>query len=430
MRKIYTIALSLVLGTSFSNAQLDCSGGRYDQEIFIDFDLTSDIIYGNNNRMNDQNIDLILDVYEPTGDTETGRPLIIFMHGGTFIGGSKVGDDVKPLAEMYAKKGYVTSSMNYRLGMDNLLSFSGPSSGDAAEAVFRATQDARAAVRYFRRTVVEDGNPFDIDTNHIYLVGVSAGGFMALHLAYLTEEGDIPSIINQTKPGLTGGIEGESGNPGYSSEVTAIVNVAGALADVEWMTADKAPVLSLHGDNDGTVPFGTDWISVSVFTEIIIVDGSKTVHEKAQEIGLKNCFKPHWGQDHVPHVNNQAYTDTTELYITQFLLSFVCNEAAYCPCETAEDPADCYEYQGLNTEEFALSSFNLFPNPAQSKFTIEGEARIISYIVTDLKGQTIRSGSGNMQYGLDIDCSVFNPGVYLVQLHTEYGVSTKKVVIE
>ena len=430
MKKLYTLVISIVSSATLMHAQFDCSNGRYDQEIFNDFDLTSDILYGNNDRMNGNNVDLELDVYEPSGDTETSRPLIIFMHGGTFIAGSKTGDDVKPLAEMFAKKGYVTSSINYRLGMSNLLSFSGPSAGDAAEAVFRATQDARAAVRFFRKSVAEDGNPYGIDPDHIYLVGVSAGGFMALHLAYLTEEDDIPSIIDQSNPGLGGGIEGETGNPGYSSEVAAIVNIAGALADVEWMTSDKAPVLSLHGDEDETVPFGTDWISVSVFTEIIVVDGSQTVHEKAQEIGLKNCFKPHWGQDHVPHVNNQNYTDTTELYVREFLLSFVCEGENYCPCETSEDPASCYEYQGLNTTEFALSSFNLYPNPANAKFSIEGEARIVSYNVTDLKGQVVKSGNGNMQYGVDIDCSSFNPGVYLVQLHTEYGVSTKKVVIE
>jgi predicted esterase len=430
MKKLYTLVLSIVSGATMLHAQPDCSGGRYDQEIFNDFDLTSDIVYGNNDRLNGDNIDLELDVYEPTGDTETERPLIIFMHGGTFIAGSKTGDDVKPMAEMFARKGYVTASINYRLGMDNLLSFSGPSAGDAAEAVFRATQDARAAVRFFRKSVAEDGNPYGIDTDHIYLVGASAGGFMALHLAYLTEESDIPAIIDQNKPGMAGGIEGESGNAGYSSEVTAIVNLAGALADVEWMTSDKVPVLSMHGDQDETVPYDTDWISVSVFTEIIMVDGSQTVHEKAQEIGLKNCFKPFFGAGHVPHVNNQPYTDTTELYVREFLLSFVCGQADYCPCETTEDPTDCYEYQGLSTEEFALSSFNLYPNPAQQQFTIEGEARIISYQITDFKGQTVSSGNGEMQFGLDIDCTQFKPGIYLIQLNTEFGVSTKKVVIE
>lgn len=430
MKKLYTLVLSIVLGGSTLQAQLDCSGGRYDQEIFNDFDLTSDIIYGNNDRLNGDNVDLELDVYEPSGDSETDRPLMIFMHGGTFVAGSKTGDDVKPLAEMFSKKGYVTSSINYRLGMENLLTANGPSDGDAAEAVFRATQDARAAVRFFRKSVAEDGNPYGIDPDHIYLVGSSAGGLMALHLAYLTEENDIPSIIDQSKPGLSGGIEGDSGNDGFSSEVTAIVNIAGALANVEWMTNDKAPVLSLHGSEDGTVPFGTDWISVSFFDEIIMVDGSQTVHEKAEEIGLKNCFKPHWGEDHVPHVNNQNYTDTTELYIREFLLSFVCEGENYCPCETTEDPANCYQYEGLNTAEFVLSSFNLYPNPAQTKFTLEGEAKIVSYSVSDLKGQVVKSGDGNMQYGIEIDCSTFNPGAYIVQVLTEYGVSTKKVVVE
>lgn len=432
MKKVYLMGLALL--TLFNTSAQDCTGGRYDQETFTDFDLTANILYGNNDNHEGDNIDLLLDVYEPTGDTETNRPLIIFMHGGTFIAGSKEGGDVKPLAEDFCKKGYVTSSINYRLGIDNMFDFTGggPDDKDLSEAVFRATQDARAAVRFFRKSYVEDGNPYGIDTSQIYLVGSSAGGFMAVHLAYLTDENDIPDVIDQTNVGLGGGIEGLSGNLGYSSKATAIVNIAGALGDKEWMDNTKAPILSLHGDEDGTVPYGTALIGAGVYEDIILVDGSESIHIKAEEIGLKHCFKPFYGQGHVPHTNNADYYDTTSMYINQWLLSFVCNEEEYCICETALDETDCYDYASASVSNEILNAepFKVYPNPASSSFTIESLENIKSYSIISLSGQVITSGIGNQQNFIDINSDNYLPGMYIVRITTEQGIATEKIIIE
>lgn len=432
MKKVYLMGLALM--TLLNTTAQDCTGGRYDEELFTGFDLTADIIYGNNDKNDGENIDLLLDVYQPSGDMIANRPLIIFMHGGTFITGSKEGGDVKPLAEEFCKKGYVTSSINYRLGIDNIDDFfgDGPSDKDLSEAVFRATQDARAAVRFFRRSVIEEANPYGIDTNHIYLVGSSAGGFIALHLAYLTDEDDIPEVIDQTNVGLGGGIEGLSGNLGYSSEVTAIINIAGAIGDANWMSATKAPVLSFHGDEDGTVPYGTDYIGALSYEEIIMVDGSESVHLKAEDIGLKHCFKPFYGQGHVPHQNNNDYYDTTSMYINQWLLSFVCNDDEYCLCETQLDETDCYDYSSLSVlnEVYTTESLKIYPNPASSSFTVESSENIRNYAVTSMNGQIVESGDGNQQNFIDIDSDNYLPGMYIVTITTSKGIVTEKIIIE
>ncbi len=44
----------------------------------------------------------------------------------------------------------------------------------------------------------EDGNPWGIDPERIYMGGVSAGGFLALHHAYVDNESEIPSVIDQS----------------------------------------------------------------------------------------------------------------------------------------------------------------------------------------------------------------------------------------
>lgn len=429
MKKIYFLAIGASMLFQ-ANAQ-DCSGGRYDQEIFNDFDLTSDVQYGSNVSYDNSGTEnLLLDIYEPTGDTETSRPLIIFIHGGTFIGGDKTENDVKPLAEMYARKGYVTSSINYRLGMNNLLS--GPSEGDASEAVMRATQDAKAAVRYFKKSFAEDNNPYGIDTSHIYLVGSSAGGFTALHLAYLDKTAEIPAFIDMNDPSLTGGIEGTSGTPGYNSDVTAIVSLAGALGDVSWMeSANDEPVLSMHGDQDGTVPFGTDMISVAIY-EIMEVDGSETVHAKAEDLGMKNCFKAHYGADHVPHVGNQAYTDTLDLYVTQWLLHFVCGETEYCKCNTPEDPIDCHQAPTSSLSEYAKEDdvISAYPNPAYNELNIYANGETIEKVtVLNVNGQVVHEHLLHDQ-SHKVDVRNFEEGIYFVKVTTAKGIETRKVIVK
>ena len=114
--------------------------------------------------------------------------------------------------------GYVVASITYRLGIP--INFELEES--LTEAVWRATHDAKAAVRYFRADAAGN-NTYRIDPEEIYMGGSSAGGFIALHHAYLDEESEIPALINQTEAGMGGGLEGESGNAGFSSAVKGIV---------------------------------------------------------------------------------------------------------------------------------------------------------------------------------------------------------------
>jgi len=174
-----------------------CEGGRYRDKIFplVDIesvplvDIESDIVYGQNQTYADVTEELLVDVYQPIGDTTTLRPLVIFAHGGYFLGGDKADESVAPICTDLAKMGYVTASISYRLGIPLQLPLDAP----FMEAIMRAVHDMRASVRYFRKTVAEDGNPYRINPDEIYVGGVSAGGFITLHLAYMDED-ELPSM--------------------------------------------------------------------------------------------------------------------------------------------------------------------------------------------------------------------------------------------
>ena len=85
--------------------------------------------------------------------------------------------------------GYAVASMNYRLLPIDLAieaALGGTVTTAFVKAVWRGVHDSRAAVRFFRRSVAEFDNPYDIDVNRIYLGGISAGAFIAVHHAYVT----------------------------------------------------------------------------------------------------------------------------------------------------------------------------------------------------------------------------------------------------
>ncbi len=412
--RTFSLLLALCLGVV---AYAQCDGDRYFNQIFNDFYVTSNIQYGSNLDLNGENVNLLLDVYRPYDDTFFDRPLVIIVHGGSFVGGSKIGDDVVPLARDLAKMGYVVASINYRLGLPFALDLEQP----ATQAVIRGYHDAKAAVRFFRKSVAEEGNPYGIDENTVFMVGVSAGGFVTLHNAYLNDEDQIPASVDQTLPGLGGGIEGESGNPGYSSQLQGIVNVAGAMGDADWMQEDGIPVLSFHGNQDATVPYGTAMLQLFGLIDVTVVDGSATVHERAEELGVTNCFIPHFGAGHVPHVANPTYYDTTRAITANFLGHLVC----------PDQPLDCeYRNVTLDVAKIEQNELSVYPNPARETVTVElpgaGQAFIEFY---DIQGRFVSDNrmNGDLQV---INVGHLPRGAYIVRVVSDRAVETRRVILE
>ena len=157
----------LVFFLSFSNILLS-QDVRYLDEIFENVNKTEDVVYGNAPDLpfifffewNTQDIDLDMDIYEPENDLESNRPVIIFLHTGAFFSGNNELDDVTDLSIASAKRGYVAVSMNYRLGLNVLSSYSGE------RAVYRGVQDLSAAIRYLR----EHNEELRIDPNKIFIL--------------------------------------------------------------------------------------------------------------------------------------------------------------------------------------------------------------------------------------------------------------------
>jgi para-nitrobenzyl esterase len=408
MKKLYICLTSaLFLFLAGNEAQAQCSGIRYRDFMFTD-SVTSNIQYGQNLRYNSAVFPLTMDMHMPKADpAPTNRPLIILAHGGSFVQGDKAGSDVLPLAKDFARMGYVVASINYRLGMDGFPA-TPLDSFIATRAVMRAVQDAHAAVRFFRKSFV-NGNPYGIDTSKIFFDGVSAGAFMGLHLAYLNQANEFPVWCDTTKPGLSGGIEGVSGNPGYPSNVKAIINICGAIGDTNWIKPGATPVLSFHGDADGTVPYGTAHIVV-FGTTLQTVHGSHSIMLRANHVGLPNCFDQWVGQNHVPEVGSPAYYDTCLNISRNYLVHFLCGDAMYC------------EYKnplGIVEHDLQHITLNCYPNPSNGSVHIDLSAVYGEEVTLSLynnMGQEVRQIKGIRDAQFTLERGDLPNGLYLVDV--------------
>ena len=85
MRKIYVLLLLIFIALPFSNA----SAQKYLSPIF-NYDSILNVKFGSNvTALSSTPEDQLYDIYLPTGDSSTKRPVVFFTHGGSFLSGSK-----------------------------------------------------------------------------------------------------------------------------------------------------------------------------------------------------------------------------------------------------------------------------------------------------------------------------------------------------
>ena len=347
-----TLCLLVYLGLCSS---IIGQAGRYLSPVFpLPTEPPKSIIYGNNATVMDFRVqgeaieeNLLLDLYQPSGDDAQERPLVIIMHSGSYLPvsinrnvyGSPRDSFNVALAQKLASCGYVTASISYRLGWDPYAQDKSTRTIGLIQAVYRGIQDTRTAIRFFKKSYAEENNPYRIDTSRIVVWGVGSGGYNALGAAYLdryTEflntqfpkdkflldlngdgQLDTPMIIEAIHGDLEGKKAGYAplngfrpfppddqlsvpNHPNYSSQFQLAVVMSGAIGDLSWVEAHEVPLIGFHAPRDPITPYG-DGIA-KVWTngnEIIRVQGLRSIMEKIDSLGNNQLFK---------ELSNDVYT--------------------------------------------------------------------------------------------------------------------------
>ncbi len=196
---------------------------------------------------------------EPARTASTRSPVVVYLHGGSWIGGDSTsgGFIIDSIGPALNAKGFVTLSVNYRLG---------PRAQWPAQI-----EDAKCAVRYLRA----NAKTLRIAPDHIGIWGHSAGG----HLASLVgtappsagwDTGDYPAESSRVEAvaDLAGvsnlSTLSDNGYPGVVKADFLSLLIAVPIADrpealvqaspITYVAPGDPPFLIVHANNDGIVP--------------------------------------------------------------------------------------------------------------------------------------------------------------------------------
>jgi poly(3-hydroxybutyrate) depolymerase len=402
MAQRFLSTLFVFLGLYFYvQAQSPC-GDRFKLQVFPSIHSETNVQYGQAVGYNGNNTLLYADIYMPANDSVGARPLVVLLHGGFFLFGNKNDAYQVELCTQLAKRGYVAVSISYRLGA-NLVAQD--VSAEFSAAAIRAVQDAKAAIRFFRNNA-QTVNQWNIDPDQIFLGGYSAGAVAAVHAAFLTQFPSSQPWLDALITDL-GGIEGNSGTPGISSSFNAVVSLSGAILDTSLMQPGGMPIVSIHGTADDVVPFDTGTVRL-LGMDIIDLQGSNYVHQKAQLLGYDSRLWAIPGADHYPQDISTAIRDSMISYVAYFLYDYV----------------DC---SALSVEEMAWTT-TIYPNPGNGVLHLRSERAMEKVWMTDALGRTVFEDRPNAhEHSLQL---MLESGVYSIWISAGTQLRTERVIIQ
>ena len=204
-----------------------------------------------------------LDIFMPAEAPAKPLPLIVWIHGGGWAGGSKKGG---PMEQVVAA-GYIAASVEYRFSQ---------------KALFPAQiQDCQAAIRFLRANAKQ----YHIDPDHVGVWGASAGGHLVALLGTSGGKNAFPMIGGNEKesdrvqavcdlfgPADFATVVKQAGEQTAAKSVfkfdgtdpyTKLIgeknldNAAKtkAVSPVTYVTKDNPPFFIIHGTRDTLVPY-------------------------------------------------------------------------------------------------------------------------------------------------------------------------------
>ena len=397
---------------------------RYLQDVSSSFQVTKDVVFSTNiptvksfnlfgNKLANEDsygqvkTTLKMNIYRPTNDTLSKRPVIIFAFGGGFVNGSRTEKSMTKLCEAFAKRGFVTATIDYRLGMnisDKELS---------KRAVYRALQDGRAAVRFFRK----NASNYGVDPNQVYISGHSAGAFLAYQSVYLDRDSERPtSTRSYFGRADLGGLDAIGDNKTYSNrslvsgKADGVMGFAGALGDLSYIeNSSEVPGVYFHSSNDNTVPYNSgepfSIISWLPGFNLPTVYGSNQMNNRANIVNAEHNFYSYTNRGHNVHFDgSNLYSDITPygsqyfydklLKPNQITLNGTINPCQNCPAQnyTASGTAFYYDWQVTGG---TITNRNPYSNAVTVSWNSTATTRSLS--VTPYSRQLARGTTANLQ---------------------------------
>lgn len=289
--------------------------------------------------------------------------------------------------------------------------------------------------------------------------------------------------------GIWGDINGAGGTPGYnnpnnnqaySSHVNFVFNCGGALGDSTWLRQGDVPMVCFHPPSDPFAPYGDGTVIVPTTGDPVVdVSGSHTIVMKADALGNNDCFV------------NQHFTDAFSTYANTVndgydgLMPFIYGAALAGPWEwfdstttvnyaiayglgstagttiyqnallTNQRMSKTIGLQYIDTIQGYLSprlftclqldqidgiasniidkNINVYPNPASFEFSFDindNTLNVESISIADVAGKVVYNNTRKFAQTEKIDIRNLNAGIYLLTIHTNKGISNRRLVVQ
>ncbi len=215
---------------------------------FEKYDVYENLVYGEAERN-------IMDIYVPEsayGNEYNG--VILYIHGGSWTSGNK--EDMAARCKRFARKGYITATMNYTLYADGLFG--------KVTALTMCDEIGKAIERI---KVFSDEN--DLNITKLAVSGYSAGAHLSMLYGFSrADESAIELAFTANQVGPSDFYSEVWGSTGLASMLSGIEiteemiangeaeTVIGLVSPTAYVTADTVPSVLAYGGTDMIVPSG------------------------------------------------------------------------------------------------------------------------------------------------------------------------------
>ena len=445
------------------------------------YDSTLNVVYGKAINFNGGIDTLKMDIYTPYCDDQAHiatRPLLLVIHGGAFLAGDKGESNITSICKQFAKRGYVTASINYRLGFIsdefawncNYPNYSCVFATDSAEwyrAYFRAIQDGKGALRY----LINRHKAFRIDTSNVFLVGESAGAFTALGIGLMDTASEKPvqayAINDAVRPNTNaancsynsgksfpntyiprpdlGSIAGNIEPSTIHYTIKGIGNMYGAmfsnLLKQQKSNTIKPGIFSYHQPCDIVVPIDSGRVFAGLSWCMANGYGCYGIANTAKLYGSRAFSQ--WNSNF-----NYGYNIHNEFTSTNFPYSFLigkgsCSDQINNPCHAYDNftlrldnlanffapmvstspICDTTFFPSSLSKNYSKNKINLYPNPANTSITIEHfSPSPLSLCIYNSVGQTMLNNILLNEKKTNLDIRFLPAGIYSVFVKDSNGV--------
>lgn len=171
-----------------------------------------------------------------------------------------------------------------------------------------------------------------------------------------------------------------------------------------------------------------DWESTALYGELYIEDESENFWPALSPVIANGNLAIQWYYDFTP--GNAAGIGSTATYVYGMMLPL---DEVGVFCNTREVYQGTWNWVGI--EENTLSDMNVYPNPAEDIVNITlnaNETTNAQVTITNIMGQVVYKQSTALNAGnnnFQINIGNFNAGVYVVNVKTNTGMTSQKLIV-